>query len=119
VTTTHSPDVWLERISAKFRHEREDHKGFSCTSCHTNILDATSLADLAAEVPIATCSGCHAGTRKDIQKELDKVKADKAFNCAYCHLPNVGSRDIPTSHFAIVGRTPTPSRTEAGSGTPK
>lgn len=105
VKTAHTPDVWLERISAKFRHEREDHKGFSCTSCHTNILEATSLADLAAEVPLATCSGCHAGTRKDIQKEMDKVKADPKFNCAYCHASNVGSRDIPASHFAVVGRT--------------
>jgi transcription elongation factor Elf1 len=106
VKSAHTPDVWLERISSKFRHEREDHKGFSCSSCHTNILEATSLANLAAEVPLATCSGCHAGTRKDIQKEMDKVKADPKFNCAYCHGSNIGSRDIPASHFAVVGRTP-------------
>lgn len=119
VVTAHTPDVWLERISAKFRHEREDHKGFSCSSCHTNILEATSLADLAAEVPLATCSGCHAGTRKDIQREMDQVKADPAYSCTYCHLPNVGSRDIPITHFRVVGRTPTPPRAEAQRTTPK
>lgn len=112
ITASHSPDVWLERVSAKFRHDRANHREYGCTTCHTNILEAASLQNLAAEVPIATCNFCHAVTRKDLQNELTKLKADASFSCTYCHLPGVGNRDAPDSHYLIAGRAPDAPRSE-------
>lgn len=120
ITASHSPEVWLERVSAKFRHDRANHREYGCTTCHTNILEAASLQNLAAEVPIATCNFCHAVTRKDLQNELTKLKADASFSCTYCHLPNVGNRDAPDSHYLIVGRAPdAPRRERQKSNAPK
>ncbi len=103
ITASHTPDVWLERISAKFRHSRPNHQIYNCTTCHTNILEASSLQNLAAEVPIATCASCHVGTRTDVQTELKKLTADASFSCTYCHFSGIGNRDAPASHYVITG----------------
>jgi len=95
------------RLSIKFRHDREQHIA-ECTTCHINITKAASLRGLKPDVPITACSECHnrEGLRLDVSKELEALDKNREFVCAYCHTSNVGHLDAPPSHYLIAGREP-------------
>ncbi|HET6855039.1 MAG TPA: hypothetical protein VFH46_22245 [Pyrinomonadaceae bacterium] len=111
LTTPHAPIDQHSRISIKFIHEgggeRKQHVA-ECTTCHINITKAATLRGLKPDVPITSCTECHNkdGLRQDLSKELTAIDKDRAFVCAYCHAPNVGSLDPPASHYLIAERPP-------------
>lgn len=95
----------------KFIHEgggeKKQHVA-ECTTCHINITKAASLRGLKPDVPITSCTECHNkdGLRQDVSKELAAIDKNRAFVCAYCHDPKVGSLDPPASHYLIAERPP-------------
>jgi hypothetical protein len=100
-------DLAPQRISLKFRHQREQHIA-ECTSCHINITKAVSLRGLKPDVPITSCTECHNkdGLRLDVSQELEALDKNRNFACVYCHTSNVGRQDPPASHYLIAGRDP-------------
>lgn len=97
---------WARRVSAKFRHEDDNHNLISCTSCHTNILEDAQLESIAAKVPFATCAGCHV---KQIKLEIANREKQHTLKCSYCHIPfDEGARSIPETHFygGVFGTPP-------------
>ena len=102
--------AWMDstpRVSMKFRHGREQHTQ-ECTTCHINITKSASVRGLKPDVPITSCTECHAkaGVREDLNQELAAIDRNKAFVCTYCHTSNVGSLDPPASHYLIAQRQP-------------
>ena len=99
------------RISLKFMHEgggaKQNHVA-DCASCHINITKSASVRGLKPDVPITSCTECHAkaGVREDLNQELAAIDKNKAFVCTYCHTSNVGSLDPPASHYLIAQRQP-------------
>jgi Class III cytochrome C family len=95
------------RISIKFRHDREQHIA-ECTACHINITKAASLRGLKPDVPITSCTECHNkdGLRTDVNNELEALDKNRGFVCVYCHASSVGRKDAPASHYLIAGREP-------------
>lgn len=95
---------WLERISEKFTHEREQHVA-ECTTCHINITKSSTLRGLKPDVPITSCAACHK-TSTDaaivtLSKEMNEREKDQTFVCAKCHTSNVGRKSVPASHAAL------------------
>lgn len=94
----------IARYSLKFDHDSVDKDGKmvhgqDCITCHLSIAGSSDLQALKnkkePEVPYSTCSDCH---QADLNKDLDKRKADKAYQCGYCHTTAVGRFDVPASH---------------------
>jgi hypothetical protein len=102
-TADYSP----RRVSAKFRHLREQHVA-ECTTCHINITKAVSLRALLPDVPITACTECHNkdGLRLDVSNELEAIDKNKEFVCVYCHTSDKGRLDPPPGHYLIAGREP-------------
>ncbi len=96
-----------ERISVKFRHQREQHIA-ECTTCHIQITKAASLRGLKPDVPITSCTECHNkdGLRLDVTNELEALDKNRNFACTYCHTSDKGRLDAPASHYLIAGREP-------------
>lgn len=99
----------LERYSLKFDHDRAGHVEKDCAFCHVRIAqnaDVRTLKD--ADVPIASCKGCHATQENDPAKSVLRTEvaaressiAEKkpAFQCTYCHTAAIGRFDTPASH---------------------
>ena len=96
---------WRRRASAgAFRHESEMHADQSCTTCHDaakmNTLDRKTM-----RVPVAACNVCHiTATAADggaLNIEIDKRKANPAFQCTKCHI-TYGREPIPATHTKAV-----------------
>jgi hypothetical protein len=99
----HENSLLVTRFSLKFSHQDKDHVTKDCTSCHVRITRTADLAEMkGADVPILSCGGsCHG---KDIAEELGKRDASltakqPAFQCTYCHTPEVGRYPVPASHL--------------------
>jgi hypothetical protein len=109
--STFTPVTAPTRISLKFMHEgggaKQNHVA-DCASCHINITKSASVRGLKPDVPITSCTECHAkaGVREDLNQELAAIDKNKAFVCTYCHTSNVGSLDPPASHYLIAQRPP-------------
>jgi hypothetical protein len=103
---------WLRRESVRFRHEIERHEEIGCTSCHIQITSINTLDLKTFEVDLLTCGGtgssCHIKPKPKaiLNVEVDKKRADAAFQCIKCHL-NYGNDAIPRSHSDPVP-VPTP-----------
>jgi hypothetical protein len=95
---------WRRRSSSgTFRHEGGLHPDQECVTCHKvsamNTLDVKTL-----KVPVTACDVCHIGESADeaaLNFEIEKRKADPAFQCTKCHL-NFGKEPIPESHLKAM-----------------
>jgi hypothetical protein len=95
---------WRRRYSSgTFRHEGGLHPDQGCLTCHKvsamNTLDVKTL-----KVPVTSCDVCHIGETADegaLNFEIEKRKADPAFQCTKCHL-NFGKEPIPESHLKAM-----------------
>ena len=109
--STFTSETVPTRISLKFMHEgggaKQNHVA-DCASCHINITKSATVRGLKPDVPITSCTECHAkaGVREDLNQELAAIDRNKAFVCTYCHTSNVGSLDPPASHYLIAQRPP-------------
>jgi hypothetical protein len=100
---------WRRRLSAgTFRHEGGGHPDQSCVACHKvsaiNTLDVKTL-----KVPVTACDVCHIGESADegaLNFEIEKRKADPAFQCTKCHL-SFGKEPIPESHLNALPKPKT------------
>lgn len=107
------PDIreqFLQRQSVKFVHEVPKHEERGCTSCHLTITGADDLKGKTLDVPLLSCVPCHidARTKKELNQEVSKKRADASFQCVKCHA-NFGKDPIPISH-AEAAPTPTPKK---------
>jgi len=93
----------ITRYSLKFNHQSVNHVSNDCAACHVRITQNSDLAMMKdADVPFMSCSTstCHG---KDLSAEVKK-RADSIankqplFQCAYCHVPEIGRFEIPASH---------------------
>jgi Cytochrome c7 and related cytochrome c len=96
----------VRRFSMKFSHEqvkkdKPDEKAHNqdCMTCHTETVRSSDLKELKSQlkpdVPYVTCANCH---ESDLSKEVDERAKDSAFQCTYCHTPNLGRYKTPASH---------------------
>ncbi|MBC7901708.1 MAG: hypothetical protein H7070_16835 [Saprospiraceae bacterium] len=93
----------VQRYSLKFNHLDKDHVNKDCTTCHVRITQNADIKFMKdADVPILTCStsSCHGS---DITGEIAKRNASiaekqAAFQCVFCHTPEIGRFPIPPSH---------------------
>jgi Cytochrome c7 and related cytochrome c len=93
----------IARYSLKFDHLSKNHANKDCTTCHVRITQNSDLKTMTnADVPIQTCStsSCHG---QAILEEIGKREAgidakQPAFQCSYCHTPEIGRFPIPQSH---------------------
>jgi hypothetical protein len=96
-----------KRITLKFNHTLGDHVT-DCTTCHTiNIRGADSLRGLNnPDVPITACARCHLATTSTkaafINADFEQRDSNASFACTKCHTSEVGKRDKPASHRALV-----------------
>lgn len=105
LTTAHPDSPVITRFSLKFNHLDKDHANKDCTVCHIRITKTADLSQMnGADVPILSCStsSCHG---KDLNEELGKRDASvsakqPAFQCIYCHTPEIGRYPVPSSHLA-------------------
>lgn len=118
LTPLYNDSATIRRYSFKFDHQHQNHVAIDCMSCHIRIAqngDVRKMVD--ADVPILTCStsSCHGGRKNDLprddpsyginalaieiaNRENSLKGAGPAFQCAYCHTPDVGRFPIPKSH---------------------
>jgi hypothetical protein len=69
-----------------------------------NTLDARTL-----KVPVTACDTCHIGESADegaLNFEIEKRKAEPAFQCTKCHLA-FGKEPIPESHLKALPKAKT------------
>jgi len=107
---------WPKRITLKFRHDTDDHKDESCTSCHANIMQVETLG--LPDVPIKSCAQCHlkVTSRTSISKEMFQedediaegrnnkpMATDGTHTCSGCHTSLIGSAPPPCSHYLLLG----------------
>ena len=101
LTQPYSPSSVVKRYSLKFDHSAVNEKGDlvhtrDCMTCHVRISGNADLRTLKdADVPIMTCTACHAN---DLTKELNSRVETKTFQCSYCHTAPVGVLPVPVSH---------------------
>jgi hypothetical protein len=99
-----------ERYSLKFDHNSSGHMGGDCAACHIRITQNADIRTMKdADVPISSCTRCHATQEDDKDKqaliiELDaraaSIKDKKpVFQCTYCHTSAVGRYEVPPSHL--------------------
>ena len=90
------------RDTVKFRHEWAPHAVLSCVTCH-NVAILNTL-DPRTRTQAKSCggegTGCHIEATTDgiLNLELQKKKADPAFQCTKCHIRN-GKNPAPESHI--------------------
>lgn len=105
LAAAHSDSPVITRYSLKFNHQDKDHANKDCTVCHVRITQTADLARMkGADVPILSCStsSCHG---KNVAEETGKRDAtiaakEPAFQCTYCHTPEIGRYPVPASHLA-------------------
>ena len=92
----------ITRYSLKYDHETPAYHAIKdCTTCHVRITQNSDLSTMKdADVPFMTCAACH---DKDLKKEMDKrtesiAAKQPVFQCAYCHVSEIGRFEIPASH---------------------
>ena len=97
-----------KRISAKFAHEggKGEHVA-ECTTCHINITRARTSQGLTPDVPINACASCHRESKKRTYPKAITIEAEleqftKTGECTYCHTPDVGKKEAPSSHKSSV-----------------
>lgn len=93
----------VTRYSLKFDHLSKNHANKDCTTCHVRITQNADLKTMKdADVPILTCStsSCHGSViREEIGKRESSLAEKKpAFQCVYCHSPDIGRFPVPPSH---------------------
>jgi len=98
-------DAWKRRDSSgTFRHEFFGHVELSCSTCH-NVSTMKTADPKTTRVPIASCATCHATPTTDdggaLNYEVDKRKAEPAFQCVKCHI-TLGKLPIPESHVKAI-----------------
>lgn len=101
LTKPYSRSDNVKRYSFKFDHQQKEHSVRDCMTCHVRIsqnADVRMLKD--ADVPFMTCVSCHSDKiTEEITKRAESVKDQKpAFQCIYCHTPDIGRFPIPASH---------------------
>lgn len=105
LTAAHADSPVITRYSLKFNHQDKDHVNKDCTVCHVRITQTADLAQMkGADVPILSCSttSCH-GTNvgEEVGKREASIAAKRpAFQCIYCHTPEIGRYPVPASHLA-------------------
>ncbi|HYR77978.1 MAG TPA: cytochrome c3 family protein [Pyrinomonadaceae bacterium] len=105
------PHDWPRRVSLKFRHERKEHVA-SCTSCHANIVETTTLN--IGDVSIVSCLKCHKSEKPKIFAEMeaededskqvrnnDPASKEGKNTCSGCHTTLIGSAPPPCSHYRL------------------
>ena len=103
--------VW-QFVTAKFNHlgGRAQHDDKKCGECH--YADPSKEPVKFPKAPIAACLGCHRSNNPRILTEIDKyedvlqgkaLKPNEPRECVGCHLPEVGKRPPPCSHFKLFG----------------
>lgn len=92
----------ITRYSLKYNHQAPaSHAIRDCTACHVRITQNSDISTMKdADVPFITCAGCH---DKDFEKErkqrAESIAAKQpAFQCAYCHVSEIGRFEMPASH---------------------
>jgi hypothetical protein len=100
---------WSRRDTAKFRHEWIPHASLSCLNCHN--VGTLKTLDPKTRTQAKSCggggSGCHIEATTDgiLNLELEKKKANPAFQCTKCHIRN-GKNPAPETHInAVAGAT--------------
>lgn len=101
--------IWRKRHSAgAFRHEGGMHPDQSCTACH-HIATMNTLDEKSLRVSVLSCGGCHIGASADdgaLNFEVEKRKADPAFQCVKCHI-RFGREPVPESHLKAIAAAQT------------
>ncbi len=113
-------DPWkIRHSSGAFRHENFAHNELSCSTCH-NVLTMNTAHPLTIKVPFSSCATCHVTPTSDdggaLNYEIDKRKANAAFQCVKCHI-TFGKLAVPKSHVDAIAAAETPTPVPAG--TPK
>jgi hypothetical protein len=114
---------WPARVSPMFEHASTSHiktDEAGCVSCHTSLHKnkTLSLAQLRLkenQVQLAKCASCHNKLRGegddaklfsevkghyDFYQQPQDKRAGMAFNCCYCHAPDLGTKQtVPCSHY--------------------
>ena len=94
----------VARFSLKFDHDAADKDGKpvhgqDCATCHLSVAGSSDLQALKnkkePEVPYSSCSNCHEAV---LNRDLENRKANKAYQCGYCHTTAVGRYDVPAGH---------------------
>jgi len=91
----------ITRYSLRFDHQPQHHAIKDCTVCHVRITQNSDISTMKdADVPFMTCAACH---DKDFEKErknrAESIAAKQpAFQCAYCHVSEIGRFETPASH---------------------
>ena len=101
LTKSYTESATLKRYSFKFDHQQKEHSVRDCMTCHVRIsqnADVRTMVD--ADVPFIACYACHTDkvdeeTRKRTESVANKLPA---FQCTYCHTPEIGRFPIPASH---------------------
>lgn len=100
---------WRRRTSSgTFRHEGGAHPDTSCVACH-NVAAMNTLDLKTLKVPVTACDSCHIGESADeaaLNFEIEKRKADPAFQCVKCHV-QFGKEPIPASHLNALPKPKT------------
>jgi hypothetical protein len=118
LTTRYSESTSISRYSFKFDHQQKEHAARDCMTCHVRISQNSDVRKMVdADVPLMACSStsCHGGSEIGLARdnpkfglnaladELAKRKASldnkqPAFQCTYCHTPEIGRFPVPKSH---------------------
>lgn len=103
LTTPYSESRVFPRYSLKFDHDQKEHALRDCMTCHVRISQNADLKAMKdADVPIMTCStsSCHGNKiLEEIGKRETSVsEKQQAFQCTYCHMPEIGRFPVPASH---------------------
>ena len=106
VTDKITLEKWSRRDTAKFRHEWPPHAGLRCASCH-NFAAMNTLDEKTKKVAVRSCggdgTGCHIEATAEgiLNLELEKKKANPAFECSKCHISN-GRKPAPETHIKDI-----------------
>jgi hypothetical protein len=92
----------ITRYSLKYDHGTPaSHAIKDCMTCHVRITQNSDISTMKdADVPFMTCAACH---DKEFKNERDKrtesiAAKQPAFQCAYCHVSEIGRFEMPASH---------------------
>lgn len=92
----------VKRYSLKFDHQApSSHAIKDCTTCHVRITQNSDLSTMKdADVPFMACAACHdKHFENEMKKRTESIAAKRpAFQCAYCHVSEIGRFEMPASH---------------------
>ena len=98
-------------ITAKFNHlgggSKRSHMEKKCEECHT--ADAETPRVKFPGAPIAACFQCHKSNKPRIVAEIDSFqeilegRAQGTPECIGCHVPEIGRKPPPCSHYVLFG----------------